>query len=168
LISCACINIALRLTCCGPVLDGNNRVLSGKVVSALSSEEAVRSSSVRNNRISPFLISINRIIYNIVVLSSDIGVWNPLPTYRIGIDRAGSGKVISYGIISCGKEGMGVSITWFLDVSLLISGKAISCCSILFGEEGRIIVRLSSVDLSGGIVWIVFLVAVLLLYLAFS
>jgi hypothetical protein len=166
LISCVCVDIVLRLACYSLVLDNNNRILSSKIISALSNEKAVRLFSVRGNRISPFLIGVNKTVYNIIVLFLDIGIWNPLPTCYTGINRAGSSKIISYGIISRSRKGVGIAR--FPDISLPISSKTISCYSISLGEEERIIVRLSSVDLLGGIIRIIFLVAVLLLYMAFS
>ena len=50
-----------------PVLDSNDGMLSSKVISTLSSREAVRLSSVRGEKTSPFTIGVNRAVYSMAV-----------------------------------------------------------------------------------------------------
>ena len=49
------------------MLDGDDGILSGKVISTLSSREAVRPCSVRGERTSPFTIGVNRAVYGVAV-----------------------------------------------------------------------------------------------------
>ena len=58
---CACVEAVLHgLACCCPVLDNDDEILSGKVISTLSGGEAVRSPSVRGDTTSPSTIGVNR------------------------------------------------------------------------------------------------------------
>jgi hypothetical protein len=60
---CACMEAVLHgLACCCPVLDDDNGNLSSKVISILSSGEAVQSPLVRGDRTSPSTIGVNRAV----------------------------------------------------------------------------------------------------------
>jgi len=48
--------------CCCPILGGDGGILSSKVISTLSSREAVRSPLVRGDRTSLFTIGVNRAV----------------------------------------------------------------------------------------------------------
>jgi hypothetical protein len=56
-----------RLAYYYPVLDSNNGILSSRVISTLSSREAVRSSLVRGDRTSLFTIGVNRAVSSVAV-----------------------------------------------------------------------------------------------------
>jgi hypothetical protein len=63
---CACVEAVLhRLACCCPVLDDDDGILSGKVISTLSSGKAVQSPSARSDRTSPSTISVNRAVCSV-------------------------------------------------------------------------------------------------------
>jgi hypothetical protein len=143
--SCACTEVVLYgLAGCCPVLGNSSGILSDKVISTLSGGEAVRSPSVKGDRISPSIIGVNRAVCGIWLLDKDN--WNPLPICYTGIYGAGYGKVICYGSVPCRKEG--ADIAWSLDIFLLISGKAVSRYSAPLGKGGRILISQSSVGLS--------------------
>ena len=49
------------------ILDSDDRLPSSKSISTLSSRDAVRLSSVRGNRTSPFTVGVNKVIFSIIV-----------------------------------------------------------------------------------------------------
>ena len=49
------------------VLDSNNRLPSSKAISTLSNRDAVRLSSVKGNRTSPFTVGVNKVVFSIIV-----------------------------------------------------------------------------------------------------
>jgi hypothetical protein len=60
---CAYVEAVLyKLACCCPVLDNNNRIFFTKVISTLSSREAVWSPLVRGDRTSLSTIGVNRAV----------------------------------------------------------------------------------------------------------
>jgi hypothetical protein len=66
---CACVEAVLyRLACCCPVLDGDDGILSNKVISTLSGGDVVWSSSVRGDgSSSPFSTGVNRAVCGVAV-----------------------------------------------------------------------------------------------------
>ncbi len=60
---CVCVEAMLHwLACCCPVLDDDDGILSGKVISTLSGGEAVQSPSVKGDRTSLSTIGVNRAV----------------------------------------------------------------------------------------------------------
>jgi hypothetical protein len=57
--------VLYRLVYCYPILSDGNRILSDKVIFTLSSKEVGRLPSIRGDRTSPSIISVNKAVYGV-------------------------------------------------------------------------------------------------------